>query len=177
MSAVTERQTDVPDRHPKGTTIFDISTIDLDARIHDRSHIEKFIPHRHDFLLVDGVVWESDDYKQGIGVYEPDDDAFWAHGHFPGHPMMPGVLMVEAAAQMSCYLYNVRDGMPKVVILLRMENVAFRAGVVPGQKLYLLCSEVKAGRRKFVCDMQGLVDGKVAFNATIHGMRIEDPEP
>ena len=176
MAAVTERQIDVPDKPPKGTFIIDISEIDLDARIHDRTHIEKFIPHRHNFMLVDGVVWESDDFKQGIGVYEPNEDAFWAEGHFPGNPLLPGVLMVEAAAQMSCYLYNVRDGQPKIVILLRMEDVAFRNSVAPGQKLYLLCSEVKAGRRKFVCNMQGVVDGKIAFNATITGMRVEDPE-
>lgn len=174
MGSVTKQPADVSDK--KGTAIFDISHIDLDARIHDRAYIEQFVPHRNDFLLVDGVVWESADYKQGIGVYEPREDAFWADGHFPGNPMLPGVLMIEAGAQMSCYLYNVRDRSPKIVILLRMENVALRAGVVPGQKLYLLCDEVKAGRRKFVCDMQGLVDGKVAFNATIHGMRIEDPD-
>lgn len=164
------------DDRPKGATIFDVGAVDLDARIHDRSHIEKFIPHRAPMSLVDAIVWESHDFKRGVGVWEVGQNEFWAEGHFPGHPILPGVLMIEAGAQLACYLYNVRQGLPKVVLFLRMQDVAFRAGVSPGQKLYLLCDEVKAGRRKFVCNMQGLVEGKIAFDANITGMRVDDPD-
>ena len=176
MTSVTG-QTTAPGgqaERPKGSTIFDLAGIDLDARIFDREHIEKYIPHRHAMSLVDHIVWESDDHKRGVGVWEVGDDEFWVDGHFPSKALLPGVLMIEAGAQLACYLYNVRHGEPAVVLFLRIEDAAFRAGVEPGQSLYLLCDEIKAGRRKFSCRMQGLVENKIAFDATITGMRIED---
>lgn len=173
---MTQQPTDVQGTRPRRTTILDLSSIDLEARIHPRSYIERFIPHRDVMSLVDAIVWESADHKQGVGVWNVREDEFWTAGHFPGTPLVPGVLMIEAGAQLACYLYNVRDGLPKVVLFLRMQDVAFRASVSPGQSLYLLCDEVKAGRRKFVCNMQGIVEGKIAFDATITGMRVDDPE-
>jgi 3-hydroxyacyl-[acyl-carrier-protein] dehydratase len=124
-------------------------------------------------FLLDGVAWESENLKQGIGVWNVRRDAFWAAGHFPGRPILPGVLMVEAGAQLACYLYNARSSIPHVVLFLRIENAAFRSAVEPGDTLLILCNETKCGRRTFSCEMQGWVGDRIAFDATITGMRAD----
>jgi len=178
MSSMTGQPADMETSgtHPRGRTLFDLSGIDLDARPYDRAHIERFIPHRDAMSLLDAIVWQSEDLREGIGVWEVKDDEFWVKGHFPATPLVPGVLMVEAGAQLACYLYNSRYGTASVVLFLRIEEVAIRASVGPGQTLYIQCQEIKAGRRKFKCQMQGLVDGKIAFDAQITGMRVENAD-
>ena len=119
---------------------------------------------------MDWVVWEHPDQVSGVGLKQIRDDEFWVPGHFPGRPLFPGVLMIETGGQLACYLYLVRQKNPGLIAFLRIENAAFRSAVRPGDDLYLLCREVKAGRRQFLCDIQGLVAGRVAFDARVSGM-------
>lgn len=162
-------------RAGRAETILDLAGIDLGLRRHDKAHIERYIPHRGHMSLMDAIVWESDDFKHGIGLWDVRPDEFWVPGHFPSKALLPGVLMVEAGAQLACYLYNVRFDVPYVVLFLRLDNAAFRSSVEPGDQLYVLCKETKAGRRRFSCETQGLVNGQIAFEATITGMRTDTP--
>jgi 3-hydroxyacyl-[acyl-carrier-protein] dehydratase len=152
--------------------LFDLGAIDLTERRYSRADIEKLNPHRGEMALLDWVIWTTPDYKQGVALKQIRDTEFWVPGHFPGKAMLPGVLMVEAAAQLACFLYNVRRPEPKVVAFLRIENASFRNPVVPGDDLYVLCSEVKFGSRRFVSDIQGIVGDKIAFEGRIAGMQI-----
>ena len=152
--------------------LFDTSTLDRSARRFSRADIEKQNPHRGEMALLDWVVWTTDDYKQGVGLKHIRDDEFWVPGHFPSKPLFPGVLMIEAGAQLACFLYNIRRPDPKLVAFLRIEDASFRNSVQPGDDLYLLCSEVKFGSRRFVSDVQGMVGDKIAFDARISGMQI-----
>jgi 3-hydroxymyristoyl/3-hydroxydecanoyl-(acyl carrier protein) dehydratase len=72
------------------------------------------------------------------------------------------------------YLYNVRLTHPRIAAFTRIEDASFRAPVTMGDDLFLLCSEVKWSRRGFTCDVQGLVQSKIAFQARIHGIAIGD---
>lgn len=150
--------------------ILDLSRIDLSRRLHGPDEIAKLNPHRGEMALLDWIVWTSDDYRQGVALKQIRDTEFWVPGHFPGKPMFPGVLMIEAGAQLACYLYNVRQPGPRVVAFLRIEDASFRTMVQPGDDLYLLCSEVKMGRRRFISDIQGVVGDRIAFDARISGM-------
>jgi 3-hydroxyacyl-[acyl-carrier-protein] dehydratase len=152
--------------------LFDLSQINLASPRYSRSDIERLNPHRGEMVLIDSVIWTTDDYKQGVAVKHVKDTEFWVPGHFPGKPMMPGVLMIEAGAQLACFLYNIRRPEPKLVAFLRIEEASFRNPVHPGDDLYLLCSEVKFGTRRFVSDVQGVVGDKVAFDTRISGMQI-----
>jgi 3-hydroxyacyl-[acyl-carrier-protein] dehydratase len=153
--------------------VIDLSTIDLSRRAHGREDIARFNPHRGEMALLDWIVWASPDFRQGVALKQIKTTEFWVPGHFPAKALFPGVLMIEAGAQLACFLYNNRQPAPQVVAFVRIENASFRATVQPGDDLYLLCTEVKYGRRRFVSDVQGIVGDKLAFDARISGMSME----
>lgn len=168
----TAAESDESDRRQGIKPLLDLSQIDLSARRFDRAGIERLNPHRGQMSLLDYVIWCTDDYKQGVGLKHVRHDEFWVPGHFPDKAMMPGVLQVEIGAQFSCFLYNIRRPVPKVVAFLRIEHASFRSMVCPGDDLLILCSEVKFGRRRFVSDIQGMVGERIAFDARITGMQL-----
>jgi 3-hydroxyacyl-[acyl-carrier-protein] dehydratase len=158
--------------NPGVRMIIDLPSLDLGKRMYTRDDIAKYNPHRGNMALIDSIVWETPDHKQGVAVKHVRDDEFWVQGHFPDKAMMPGVMMIEAGAQLACFLYNIRRPDPKIVAFLRIETASFRSMVVPGDDLYLLCCEVKFGRRHFISDIQGVVGDRIAFDARITGMSL-----
>jgi 3-hydroxyacyl-[acyl-carrier-protein] dehydratase len=152
--------------------IFDLSDVDLTARVLSRAGLEELNPHRHEMALIDWIIWHSPDFTRGVALKHTRDDEFWVKGHFPGKPMFPGVLMIESAAQLAVYLYNARLPAPRVAAFTRIEQAVFRAPVMPGHDLYLLCKEIKWSSRGFTCDVQGVVGDKIAFEARVQGVAI-----
>lgn len=153
-------------------TLFDLSNIDLSQRLFSRKQLEQLNPHRGEMALLDWVVWHSPDYTRGVAIKHTRSDEFWVPGHFPTRPMFPGVLMVETGAQLAVFLYNARLPHPRIAAFTRIENAVFRAPVVPGDDMYLLCQEIKWTKRGFTCDVQGLVADRIAFEARVQGLAI-----
>lgn len=149
--------------------LVDLSEIDFDQIMGDVEKIESINPHRGDMRHLDKVIWCNDEWTQGIGIKNIRDDEFWVAGHIPGRPIFPGVLQIEAGAQLSSFV--VRHRFPDGFLgFTRVTDCSFRGQVVPGDTLILLTREVKANRRRFVTDAQGIVNDKLVFEAQISGM-------
>lgn len=140
----------------------------------DANKILKYIPHRYPFLLVDRILEIQGDEKI-IGIKNVSFNENFFSGHFPDHPVMPGVLICEAMAQVGAiFAHNARGGMGdrKVFVLTGLDKVKFKRPVVPGDQLRLELTCLK--RRGSFWRMKGvaLVDGKVAAQAEISAMEI-----
>jgi len=150
--------------------LFDISKIDLDTTVVSVEQIEAVNPHRGDMRLLDGFVHCTDDFSEAIAFKDAKADEFWVPGHIPGRPLFPGVLMIEAAAQVASYLtINKLEGI-NFLGFTGADNFKFRGQVVPGDRLYILCKEEKFKPRRSTCLVQGIVNGNLAFEGKVTGM-------
>jgi UDP-3-O-[3-hydroxymyristoyl] N-acetylglucosamine deacetylase / 3-hydroxyacyl-[acyl-carrier-protein] dehydratase len=128
--------------------------------------IMKVLPHRYPFLLVDRIL-EIEEKKRIVGLKNVTINEPFFQGHFPGHPIMPGVLIVEAMAQVGGMLLlgSIADPDTKVVYFMSLDNVKFRRPVKPGDQLRFELDVVQL--RGTVCKMRGVgkVDGEVVVEA------------
>ncbi len=154
--------------------LFEMSSLDLTRVAISRQRIAELNPQRGHMRHLDYVIWKSDDAKEGVGVKHVHNDEFWVAGHIPGRPLLPGVLMIEAAAQLCSALQKIRPDADPLSFLgfTRCEDVAFRGQVVPGDTLYLLAREIKARPHRFVSAAQGIVNDRLVFEGTITGMTL-----
>jgi 3-hydroxyacyl-[acyl-carrier-protein] dehydratase len=154
--------------------LFDLSRLDLSRVAASTQRVEEVNPHRGHMRLLDRVIWVNEDATGGVGAKDVRDDEFWVTGHVPGRPLLPGVLMIEAAAQLCSYLQGIRfaDEPGRFMGFIRCDDVVFRGQVVPGDTLYLLAKEIACRRRRFTSQTQGFVDDRLVFEGTITGMAI-----
>ncbi|MBP7050745.1 MAG: UDP-3-O-[3-hydroxymyristoyl] N-acetylglucosamine deacetylase [Phycisphaerae bacterium] len=140
----------------------------------DIRRIQKILPHRYPFLLVDKIIEiEGDTRIKGVKNVTFNEQFF--QGHFPGTPIMPGVLIVEAMAQVSGLLFAQRlEHTGKLAMLLSMDNVKLRKAVVPGDQLILIAETVRLRRRTAHCRCQAMVGDIVAAEAEIKFILVDD---
>jgi 3-hydroxyacyl-[acyl-carrier-protein] dehydratase len=148
--------------------IFDISGIDLSAIAADQQAIREVNPQRGDMEQLNGIIWFNHDGCL-IGYKDVRPDEFWVSGHIPGRPLLPGVLMIEAAAQLSSFYVKAVLKTPGFIGFGGVESCKFRQAVEPGARLYMLAKQLPGRHGRFKSIMQGLVNGQLVFEATIIG--------
>jgi beta-hydroxyacyl-ACP dehydratase FabZ len=128
--------------------------------------IERVIPHRFPFLMIDRVVELGDDKVVALKNVSANEPYFV--GHFPGHPIMPGVLQVEAMAQAGAVLalnQMAEPGQSPLVFFMGIDKVKFRKPVVPGDQLRLEVTPLRKGGAIWKMAGRALVDGQVVSEA------------
>jgi 3-hydroxyacyl-[acyl-carrier-protein] dehydratase len=154
--------------------LFDLTEIDLNADpVFDREAVCRVNPQRFEMQQLDGILWYEPERNCVLGYKDVTDQEFWVRGHIPGRPLMPGVIQIEAAAQLLSFFVKQIYKEEGFVGFGGLDRTKFRAAIEPGCRLLLLGHVVQARRgRKYVCDVQGVVDQTLAFEATITGMRV-----
>ena len=147
----------------------DFSEFSFDNVLVDVEGIQKINPHRFELQLLSGILYQSD--ERAVGFKDLTDDEFWVRGHFPGYPLMPGVLICECAAQLSSYFAAVTDIVSEGYIgLAGLDNVRFRGPVSPGDRLLVMLRRGKVRRNVlFNADFQGYVGEKLVVDGVIKG--------
>jgi 3-hydroxyacyl-[acyl-carrier-protein] dehydratase len=140
----------------------------------DINEIQKFLPHRYPFLLIDKVV-EMERFKRIVAIKSVSINEAFFQGHFPGKPVMPGVLILESMAQAGglLLLQEIPDRDEKLLYLATMNDVKFRRPVVPGDQLRVEVDILMwKGDR---CRIQGraLVDGNLAAEAVLFCLMVD----
>ncbi|KAA3655376.1 MAG: 3-hydroxyacyl-[acyl-carrier-protein] dehydratase FabZ [Proteobacteria bacterium] len=136
----------------------------------DINEIVKYLPHRYPFLLVDRVV-ELEENKRVVAIKNVTINEPFFPGHFPNHPVMPGVLIVEAMAQAAAVLsFKSMGVMPdenSLVLFAGIDNVRFKRPVTPGDQLVMEVEIVNAKRNIYKYHGVARVDGQIAAEADL----------
>ncbi len=153
--------------------LFDLSQIDLTAKpVFDREAILKVNPQQYEMQQLDGVIWYDKEKFLILGYKDVTSDEFWVHGHIPDRPLMPAVIMVEAAAQLASFFVKQIYEMGGFIGFAGIDSAKFRSLVEPGQRLYLLCHITTFKRRKFTASAQGVVDDAMVFETIVSGLNV-----
>ncbi len=139
----------------------------------DIREVMRILPHRYPFLLVDRVI-ELDGFKRAVGIKNVSINEPFFQGHWPGQPVMPGVLIVEAMAQLSgVLLLRKLEHTGKLAVLLSIDKVKLRRAVVPGDQLRItsVAENVKPRTGRVLC--KATVEGKLAAQARIKFMLVD----
>lgn len=152
--------------------ILDITRLDFSHAVADRGEIERRIPQRHEFGLLDAVVFCDEPSRVIAGYHDVRPDAWWVRGHIPGRPLFPGVLMIEVAAQL-CSVFS-RRLLPGLsfVGFGGVDAVKFRGTVQPPARFVVVARATDVRPRRFICETQGFVSGTMVFEGVITGMPV-----
>ena len=150
--------------------LIDLSAHDLGAVCINKTEIYKRLPQRFEFQVLDGFIHASAESRTAVAFAEINPDAWWVRGHVEGRALLPGVLMLEMAAQASAILSGLVTGSNRFLGFGGVDQCKFRGAVTPPARLYLLVKDVEDRPRRVVSVTQGICDDKLVFEARITGM-------
>jgi 3-hydroxyacyl-[acyl-carrier-protein] dehydratase len=154
------------------TQLIDLSQIDLTKVEFDRDAIAEVNPQSYEMSQLDAIVWHSLERMLVLGYKDVTENEFWVRGHIPGRPIMPGVIMVESAAQLCSFFMKRIYGLEGFIGFSGIDSTKFRGTVTPGSRLMLMGHIHKVRSRQFSALVQGYVGDQMVFDTVISGMRV-----
>src|SRR6266542_5464074 len=153
------------------TLIVDPASVDLSQVVADREAIRRVNPQRYELEQLTAIVLMDGEQHLIAGYKDVGAEEFWVRGHLPDYPLLPGVLICEAAAQL-CSYYIVSTGLLQGDFLGfgGLENVRFRSPVRPGDRVLLICQCMGMNRRQTIFNVQGFVGATMVFHGDILGV-------
>jgi 3-hydroxyacyl-[acyl-carrier-protein] dehydratase len=159
---------------PSKDLILEFSVYDLDHIVADIEEIRRINPQRYEMEQLTAIVYDNPERGICIGYKDVTPNEFWVRGHMPGVPLMPGVVMCEAAAQM-CSYHSQRHNMLGVEMIGfgGMDDVRFRGTVVPGDRLVVAAQRLQVRMGQMIrCRFQCYVNEQVVCEGQIRGVPI-----
>ncbi len=155
--------------------IVDFSEFDESKPIATREQIDAVNPHRDHLALLDGILYEDFEQGKAVGYYDVREDEFWVSGHFPGRPIMPGVVTCECAAQLCSYFAKRSKLLESLIGLGGLDEVRFRGPVLPGDRLITMLEKVKGRQNMLIVGrFQCFVRQELVVEGFIRGVALKE---
>ncbi len=155
--------------------LVDLETLDLSDNLISEDELRTLLPHAHEFQMLDGICYLDLEAGIAVGYKDWDPEPWWARGHVPGRPLMPGVLMIEGGAQIATFLVKkaVDWAADKFMGLAGLDKVRFRGQVIPPARVYFVSKlGTTRGERVTKNPAQAIVDGKMVMDMELMGVVI-----
>jgi 3-hydroxyacyl-[acyl-carrier-protein] dehydratase len=154
------------------SALLDLSKLDLSRVVVSREEIYEKLPHRHEFMLLDGIVHLDLAAQVAVGFHDVREDAWWTKGHIPGRPLFPGVLMIETAAHLASYVSTIIMNHTKFLGFGGIDDTKFRDAVTPPARFYIVGKADSIKPRRTICSLQGFVQDRMVFETKVTGLSV-----
>jgi 3-hydroxyacyl-[acyl-carrier-protein] dehydratase len=152
--------------------ILDFSAYDVNQVVADTEEIRRYNPQRFEMEQLTAICYENTESKTCVGYKDVGPNDFWVRGHMPGMPLMPGVIMCEAAAQLASYYSHKYKLMEGVIGFGGLENVRFRGVVRPGDRFVIVSRLLKLRRSIMTCEFQCFVGENLVCEGELKGISL-----
>ena len=150
--------------------LIDLAQLDLSRVLYEMPEVRSTNLQRFEMEQISGIVHMDLEKAVVVAYRDVKPDEWWCRGHVPGRPLLPGVLMLEAAAQTSSFLITRKLNTDRFIGFAGLDNVRFRGAVVPPARIFIASVGRKIDMRRSEVDFQGFLDGKMIFEGTLIGM-------
>jgi len=158
-----------------GQPLVDLQSLDLTKDVIPDEELRAALPHRDHFQLLDGICHFDPELNVAVGYKKWDDEPWWASGHVPGRPLMPGVLMIEGAAQVASFLIKRANiwANDRFIGLAGLNDVRMRGTVEPPATVYFVSGDVRlSGRRLARMPAQVFCKGEMKMEMQLLGVML-----